>query len=111
MQVIGNEQFFKVGPKPIFAAFVNWCYADDIRKRMTWFYAERKSKISVSQIFSKELAQRQNEALKKRKILQESPELNTYLEFPAHLIAKKKNNQDKYKKIERYQATLCQYVL
>ena len=77
--------------RPIFAAFVNWCYADDIRESMIRFYAERKSKITVSQMFSKELTQRQNEALKKRKkIFQESPELNIYLEFPTRLMAKKK---------------------
>ena len=53
--------------RPIFAAFVNWRYADDIRKRMIRLHAERKSKITVSQIFSKELTQRRSVALKKRK--------------------------------------------
>ena len=58
--------------RAIFAAFVNWRYADYIRKRMIWLQAERKSNITVSQIFSKELTNRRNEALKKRKeILQE----------------------------------------
>ena len=53
--------------RPIFAAFVNWRYANDIRERMIRFYAERKSKITVSQMFPKELTQRQNEVLKKNK--------------------------------------------
>ena len=45
---------------------------------MVRLHAERKSKITVSQMFSKDLTQRRNEALKKRKvILQESPELNS----------------------------------
>ena len=45
---------------------------------MVRLHAERKSKITVSQMFSKDLTQRRNEALKKRKvILQGSPELNS----------------------------------
>ena len=83
--------------RPIIPAFANWRYADDIRKRMIQFYAERKSKTTVSQMFSTELTQRQTEALKKRKeMFQESPE------FLAHLTPKKKNSRDRYKKIERF---------
>ena len=70
---------------------------------MVRLHAEWKSKITVSQIFSKELTQTRNEALKKRKkILQESPELNNYVEFRACLMAKKKKSRDKYKEIERF---------
>ena len=36
----------------------------------------------------------------------ESPELNIYLEFPAHLMVKKKNIQDKYKEIGRFKTML-----
>ena len=50
--------------KPFFPAFVNWRYADDVRKRMICLHAERKPKITVSQMFSKDLTQRRNEALK-----------------------------------------------
>ena len=53
--------------RPIFAAFVNYRYTDDIRKRMIQLHAERKSKITVSQMFSKELTKRRNKALKKTK--------------------------------------------
>ena len=54
--------------RPIFATFVNWPHAGDIRKRMMRLHAERKSKITVSQMFSKELAQRQKiKLLKKEK--------------------------------------------
>ena len=53
--------------RTIFAAFVDWRYADDIRKRMIRLHAQRKSKITVSQMFSNDLTQRQNEALKKEK--------------------------------------------
>ena len=72
-----------------------------LEKRMIRLHAERKSKITVSQIFSKELTQRRNEALKKRKeILQKPSGLNIYLIFPAYQMAKKKNSGDKYKQIE-----------
>ena len=54
-------------------------------------------------MFSKELAQKRNGTLRKRKeILLESPELNIYLEFPASLMTKKKNNREQYKQIKRF---------
>ena len=63
-------------------------------------------------MFSIELTQRQNKALKKRKeILQESPEVNIHLGFVATLMAKKKNSCNMYKEIERSQKTICQYVM
>ena len=63
-------------------------------------------------MFSIELTQRQNKALKKRKeILQESPEVNIHLGFVANLMAKKKNSCNMYKEIERSQKTICQYVM
>ena len=63
-------------------------------------------------MFSIELTQRQNKALKKRKeIVQESPEVNIHLGFLAHLMAKKKNSCNMYKEIERSQKTICQYVM
>ena len=49
--------------RPIFDAFVDWRYVDDIRKRMIQLHTEKKSKIIFSQMFSKELTQRRNEAL------------------------------------------------
>ena len=69
---------------------------------MIRLHAESKSKITVSQIFSKELPQRQNEALQKRKeILKESPEHNIYLGLRASLMGKKKQCRAKYKEIEK----------
>ena len=44
-------------------------------------------------------------------MLQELPELKIYLEFPGRIMVKKKNNRDKYKKIERFETTLYQYVV
>ena len=68
---------------------------------MVRLHAEWKSKITVSQISSKELTQRRNESLKKRKkILQESPELNNYMEFRACLMAKKKKSETSIKKLK-----------
>ena len=78
--------------RPIFAQFVNWRYADDIRRSLIRLHANKESKIIVSQMFSKELTQRCNEALKRRKeiLAAESNDLNIYLEFPARLMARKK---------------------
>ena len=52
-------------------------------------------------MFSKELTQRRNNALKRRKeMLQQSNDLNIYLEYPARLMARKRNSREKYKQIE-----------
>lgn len=52
-------------------------------------------------MFSKELTQQRNNSLKGRKeMLQQSNELNIYLEYPAHLMARKRNSHEKYKQIE-----------
>ena len=51
---------------PIFAVFVNWHYADDIRTKVILLHAESKSKITVSQIISKEMTQKWSSYEKKR---------------------------------------------
>jgi len=53
--------------------------------------------INVSQMFSKDLMVRRNEALKKRKeLLQKRYIVNGYVEYPAKLMTKTKAG-DKYK--------------
>ena len=52
------------GPKPIFAQFVNWRIAKEIRNRIMELNAKRHINVFVSQMYSNELTLRRNGALK-----------------------------------------------
>ena len=62
----GNSQDPQ-SPKPIFAQFNNWQIAEEIRNAVIHETCKRKLNVYVSQMFSKNLAARRNEALKFRK--------------------------------------------
>ena len=88
--------------RPIFVQFVNWCYAEDIRKKLTELHTNNKSKVTVSQMFSKNLKNCRNQSLLRRKeILKESPDLSVFLDFPAKLMGKKRQSREKYKLLEK----------
>ena len=53
--------------RPIFVQFVNWRYAEDIYKKLIGIYANNKSKVKVSQMLSRSLANRRNQALLRKK--------------------------------------------
>ena len=90
--------------RPIFAQFVNWRYADDVRRRLIKLHAAKQSNISVTQMFTKRLTTRRNEALKRRKeLLEEDPTLQIYREYPAKLMGKKRNTKGKYRVIEIFE--------
>ena len=90
--------------RPIFAQFVNWRYADDVRRRLIKLHAAKQSNITVTQMFTKRLTTRGNEALKRRKdLLEEYPTLQIYLEYAAKLMGKKRNTKEKYRIIEIFE--------
>ena len=73
-------------PKPIFAQFVNWRIAEEIRNRIIELNSKRRTNVFVSQMYSKELTLRRNEALKyRRDYLNENSDVQVKLEFPAIL--------------------------
>ena len=83
--------------RPIFVQLVNWRDAEDICKQLIALHASKKSKVTVSQMFSKSLTNRRNQALLRRKeIMKESPYLSVFLDFPAKLMGKKRHSQEKY---------------
>ena len=55
--------------QPIFAQFISWRYANEVRRKLIQLHATRKSKITISQMFSKELTQQHNNVLKQRKAM------------------------------------------
>ena len=67
---------------------------------MIQLHVERKSKIIVSEINSKELTKTKLSYSEKKINVHESPELKIYLEFPVPLMKRRK--AAKYKKIERF---------
>ena len=79
--------------RPIFVHFINWRYADDVRRRLIKLHAAKQSNITVTQMFTKRFTKRRNEALKRRKeLLEEDLTLQIYLEYPAKLIGKEKKH-------------------
>ena len=60
--------------RPIFTQFVNWHYADDVKRRLMKLHAAKQSNITVTQMFTKRLTTRRNETLKQcKKGLEEDP--------------------------------------
>ena len=55
------------GPKPIFVQFVNSRVAEKVRNKVVHLNARRKVNVVVSLMFSKELTERKNGALKYRR--------------------------------------------
>ena len=67
-------------------------------------HAAKQSNITVTQMFTKRLTTRRNEALKRRKeLLKKDPTLQIYLEYPAKLMEKKRNTKEKYRVIEIFE--------
>ena len=79
------------GPKPIFAQFVNWHIAEEIRNRIIELNAKRRKNVFVSQMHSKELTLQRYGALKyRRDYLNENSDEQIKLEFPAILRYRRK---------------------
>ena len=84
-------------PKPIFAQFVNWRIAEEIRNRIIELNAKRRINVFVSQMYSKELTLQRNGALKyRRDYLNENSDVQIKLEFPAILRYRRKGSRGKW---------------
>ena len=94
-----QEQYHqkKQGPKPIYAQFVNWRMAEEIRNKIIYLNSKKQTKVICNQMFSKELTIRRNRALQyRRDILNTSPDLQIRLEYPAILKSRKKDTNGKW---------------
>ena len=82
----------KQGPKPIYAQFVNWRVAEEIRNKIIdLLNSKKQTKVICNQMFSKELTIRRNRALQYRQdALNTSPDAQIRLEYPAILKSRKK---------------------
>ena len=84
-------------PKPIFAQFVNWRIAEEIRNRIIELNTKRRTNVFVSQVYSKQLTLRRNGALKyRRDYLNKNSDVQIKLEFPAILRYRRKCSRVKW---------------
>lgn len=91
------------GYRAIYAQFVNWRTAEEIRNRVIELNSKKQTPVIVNQMFSKELTKRRNQALKKRKeILQNDKELQIKLEFPAKLMSRNKHTKGKWEILQTF---------
>ena len=97
-----NENQWK-GPKPIFAQIVNWQLAEEIKTEIIKLHAQKRKKVTVSQMHSKQLAARRNDALKRRhEMMKNDKTIQVKLDFPAVLKSKKRGTRGNWITVERF---------
>ena len=76
----------KLEPRCTIAQFVNWRVAEEVRQKIIHLNSRNQLKVIVNQMFSKELTERRNNALIRRKeYLRLHPDLQIKLDYPATL--------------------------
>ena len=91
------------GPRPIFAQFCNWRYAEEIKNKIIYLTSRKMLKVYVDNMYSKDLTERRNQALMKRKELMEAtPNLVVKMEYPAVLKSKRKGSNDQWKTVQKF---------
>ena len=82
-------------PRPIFVKFHSWKTAEQIRRRIIGAHKQKKTRIIVSQMFSKKTTKRMNDQLEIRKhLLLENKEWRAVVKFPGILLVKKPGDAD-----------------
>ena len=91
------------GPKPIFAKFNNWRIAEEIRNAVIRETSKRNLNVYVSQMYSKSLTARRNEALKfRRDHLNKNPNTQVKLDYPATLRSRPKGSRGGWKVLQSF---------
>lgn len=89
--------------RPIFVQFVNWRYAEEIRRRIIHMHSKSKTRITVAQMYSSSLTTRRNDALTHRRdVLKDSPNLTIFLVYPATLMYKEKGSNSIPRTLKRF---------
>ena len=99
-----NNHKNKKDPRPIIAQFVNWRIAEEVRNKVIQLNAANKlQNVYVNQMFSKDLTERRNNALIKRKEhIKEHPNLQIKLDFPATLKYRERGSNSKWLVLGEY---------
>ena len=96
-----NDRQQQQGNKPIFVQFVNWRVAEEIKSKVIQLNAQKRTKVVVNQMQSKELTIRRNNALKRqREILEEDGSIQIKLVYPAILKFKNKGFKNRWETLE-----------
>ena len=96
-----NDRQQQQGNKPIFVQFVNWRVAEEIKSKVIQLNAQKRTKVVVNQMQSKELTIRRNNALKRqREILEEDGSIQIKLVYPAILKFKTKGSKNRWETLE-----------
>ena len=85
------------GPKPIFSQFVSWRVAEEVQNKVIHLNTWRKVNVVASQVFSKELTERRNGALKyRREYITNNQSVQIKLGYPATLKSRQKGSRGKW---------------
>ena len=99
----GRQHQQREGSKPIFVKFVNWRVAEEIKSRVIQLNAQKRTKVVVNQMYSKEITTRRNNALRRRReILEEDGSIQIKLDYPAVLKFKKKGTRNGWDTLETF---------
>ena len=80
----GTIENQRKGPKPISAQFTNWRIAEEIKAEVIKSNVQKRTKVIVNQMYSRDLTLRRNNALKERyEMLQNDKIIQVKLEYPA----------------------------
>ena len=91
------------GPKPIFAQIVNWQLAEEIKTEIIKLHAQKRTKVTVNQMYSKQLTAHRNDALKRRyEMMKNDKTIQVKLDFPAVLKSKKRGTRGNWITVERF---------
>ena len=72
------------------AKIVNWRLAKEIKTEIIKLHAQKRTKVTVNQMYSKQLTARRNDALKRRyEMMKNDKTIQVKLDFPAVLKSKK----------------------
>ena len=72
------------------AKIVNWRLAKEIKTEIIKLHAQKRTKVTVNQIYSKQITARRNDALKRRyEMMKNDKTIQVKLDFPAVLKSKK----------------------
>lgn len=99
-----EKQNTNQNPEAIFANFVNWRYAEKVKQSIINAARKKETSIIVSTKVSKKLQIRINEALKFRRELlkEESCDQQMYVKYPADLMGKTRNTNERYVLVKRF---------
>ena len=89
------------GPKPIFVQIGNWWLAEEIKTESIKLHAQKRAKVTVNQMYSKQLTVHRNDALKRRyQMMKNDKTIQVKLDFPVVLKSKKRGTRGNWITVE-----------